>query len=190
MTIEETQTKDKYGAKQVGIVAATTSDQNSKRTTPYDPDAHLHTLLVMAVQETPNDNNNPTSNDVNHYSTTKQGSPVASTTQPLPMMVDASLVVATAPPLEPEVKKEEAPSGPSIFKIPEGARWIKIKHSGGKTWSLCVVVSVLTCLLVLLPCGVFAFLCPCDEILAYEVNGEVYDEQGRHLGHISKLRLA
>eukprot|EP00429_Kryptoperidinium_foliaceum_P114956 CAMPEP_0176311266 /NCGR_PEP_ID=MMETSP0121_2-20121125/66050_1 /TAXON_ID=160619 /ORGANISM="Kryptoperidinium foliaceum, Strain CCMP 1326" /LENGTH=178 /DNA_ID=CAMNT_0017653283 /DNA_START=8 /DNA_END=544 /DNA_ORIENTATION=- len=73
--------------------------------------------------------------------------------------------------------------------IPEGARWITVKHVGGVTWSLCALISTLTCFIVLLPCGLWALLCPCDQIRAYEVNGQVYDEHGRPLGHISKLRV-
>ncbi len=75
-------------------------------------------------------------------------------------------------------------------QIPEGARWITVKHIGGNTWSICAIISVLSCCITLLPCGLWAFLCPCDDIRAYEINGQVYDESGRPLGHISKLTVA
>jgi len=74
--------------------------------------------------------------------------------------------------------------------IPQNARWVRVKHNGGITWSICAIVSTFTCCIMLLPCGVFAFLCPCDSIPGYEVDGQVYDERGRPLGHVSKLRVA
>ena len=71
--------------------------------------------------------------------------------------------------------------------LPTGARLITIKRIGCVTWSLCAVISVVTFGLGT-PLGLWAFVCPCDERQAYEVNGEVYDEDGQPLGHISKFR--
>lgn len=73
--------------------------------------------------------------------------------------------------------------------IPEGARWITVSFIGGTTWSICAIVSTITCCMTACPCGVWAFLCPCDEIRAYEVNGQVFDEFGRPLGSIYDLRV-
>lgn len=84
------------------------------------------------------------------------------------------------------VVTQQTPSG---TPIPAGARWITVKHIGGVTWSICAIVSTVTCCLTLCPCGVWAFLCPCDEIRAYEVNGQVYDEHGRPLGRVNELRV-
>lgn len=73
--------------------------------------------------------------------------------------------------------------------LPTGARLIIIKRAGCLTWMVCAVVCVVT-LGMGTPLGLWAFVCPCDETRAYEVNGEVYDENGQPLGPISKFRTA
>jgi hypothetical protein len=96
---------------------------------------------------------------------------------------------ASAPPVVVQQMHQHPTHGQGT-PIPEGARWITVKHPGGVTWTLCAIISTVTCCIVFCPCGLWALLCPCDQIRAYEVNGQVYDEHGRPLGHISKLRIA
>jgi hypothetical protein len=73
--------------------------------------------------------------------------------------------------------------------IPVGARWVTVKRFGPATWTICAVVSVLTCLCCFLPCGLWALLCPCDSERAYELQGKIYDEHGRCLGNARNMRV-
>jgi hypothetical protein len=65
---------------------------------------------------------------------------------------------------------------------PPGGQWISKKVIGPATWSICTSVSILTCLFTCLPCGVWAFACPCDEKIVYVFQGTAYDEHGRVVG--------
>jgi hypothetical protein len=65
---------------------------------------------------------------------------------------------------------------------PPGGHWINKKYIGAATWSTCAIVSCVTCFLFLLPCGLWALLCPCDQKLVYVVHGKAYDGQGQVVG--------
>jgi hypothetical protein len=65
---------------------------------------------------------------------------------------------------------------------PPGGQWVMKKVIGPATWTTCTVVSVISCFFCLLPCGVWALLCPCDRKLVYACQGKAYDEQGRVVG--------
>jgi hypothetical protein len=69
---------------------------------------------------------------------------------------------------------------------PAGGRWVGVQRIGPQTWTICAVVSVVSCFFFCLPCGVWAFCCPCDRERCYEVNGTIYDQDGRCLGSISR----
>lgn len=71
--------------------------------------------------------------------------------------------------------------------VADGGTWGSIKHSGGGTWALCAVISIVGCMVTLFPCGVFAFCCPCDEKDAYLVNHKLYDHNGRYLGKVNNF---
>jgi hypothetical protein len=67
---------------------------------------------------------------------------------------------------------------------PPGGQWVSRKFIGPATRSTCITVSAISCLLCLVPCGYWAFVCPCDTELVYACQGRAYDEQGQFLGSI------
>jgi hypothetical protein len=65
---------------------------------------------------------------------------------------------------------------------PLGGHWVSRKFTGPATWTTCAIVSICTCFFCFLPCGVWAFLCPCDKKRVYTCHGTAYDEHGRVVG--------
>jgi hypothetical protein len=72
--------------------------------------------------------------------------------------------------------------------LPPGGRWVRVQGAGGNTFTICCIVSVFTCIFTLLPCGLWAYLCPCDERRAYLVNGKLFDEDGGMIGSAHSRR--
>lgn len=66
--------------------------------------------------------------------------------------------------------------------LPPGGQWVSLQGAGCNTWTVCTIVSVISCLFICLPCGLWAFLCPCDDRRAYLVNGKLFDESGGMIG--------
>jgi hypothetical protein len=88
-----------------------------------------------------------------------------------------------------EVPPKNAPTGGHDHSqvppnVPPGGQWVSRKFIGPATWSTCITVSAVSCILCLLPCGLWAFVCPCDTRLVYAYQGRAYDEQGQFLGSI------
>lgn len=54
---------------------------------------------------------------------------------------------------------------------------------------MCTLLSLAGICSVLVPIGVFACCCPCDDKDAYVVNEKVYDHNGKYLGHSKKFRF-
>lgn len=79
-------------------------------------------------------------------------------------------------------------SAPPPPGLPPGGRWVLVKRIGPTTWAFCIGFSVLFCWFFLLPCGLWAFLCPCDERRAYLVNGKLFDEHGGMIGSAHSRR--
>ena len=117
---------------------------------------------------------------------------VSATTDPVTEstpVATATVLSNTSPIVYPPGNTPAPPPTGQGKPIPVGARWITIKHIGGVTWTICGVVSTIFCCLMCCPCGVWAFLCPCDEIRGYVLDGQVFDEHGRPLGSIDRLRV-
>jgi hypothetical protein len=74
--------------------------------------------------------------------------------------------------------------------IPDGGYWGTANVIGPATWTTCAVVSCVCCFLTLLPCGLFALLCPCDRGDVYAVSGRVYDRGGKYMGPASRFNMA
>jgi hypothetical protein len=73
--------------------------------------------------------------------------------------------------------------------VPDGGIWGSVRHTGGGTWALCGILSVVGCMVFLFPCGIFALCCPCDEKDAYLVNRKVYDHNGKFLGNVNRFHF-
>jgi len=91
---------------------------------------------------------------------------------------------ATGPTVVPTATTQACPPN-----TPPGGSWVAIRRVGPATWSMCFGISVVTCCCVLLPCGLWAFLCPCDQERAYLVNGKVFDEDGRMIGNARNMQF-
>ena len=72
--------------------------------------------------------------------------------------------------------------------VPPGGRWVLLQGPGANTWTVCTILSVIFCVFTCLPCGLWAFLCPCDERRAYLVNGKLFDEDGGMIGSAHSRR--
>jgi hypothetical protein len=183
MTIKDVAVEGK-GPTREGVDNVITTNQEANYAASYtnydtiDDNIPMVAATVVLDNPSPLDYNNNVPLD-DKPSSTDIENPAPTTNDP-PPAADNALMVTTQP-------INEYPMGQGA-PLPTGARWITIKHVGGVTWTLCTLISILTCCIVLCPCGLWAFACPCDEIRAYEVNGQVYDEHGRPLGHISKFR--
>eukprot|EP00525_Craspedostauros_australis_P000852 CAMPEP_0198113972 /NCGR_PEP_ID=MMETSP1442-20131203/5499_1 /TAXON_ID= /ORGANISM="Craspedostauros australis, Strain CCMP3328" /LENGTH=276 /DNA_ID=CAMNT_0043771183 /DNA_START=103 /DNA_END=933 /DNA_ORIENTATION=- len=113
--------------------------------------------------------------------------PVIVQATPTVEVVKPTMIVAAQDPATSN-QAQTPPSGAALA-LPPGGRWVEIKHVGPATWTICTAVSVFTCIFMLLPCGVWAFLCPCDSQTAYLANGTLYDRQGNVLGNAGRFRL-
>ena len=60
-----------------------------------------------------------------------------------------------------------------------GRDCVYVKTIGSQTWAWCCIISIITCCFTGCPCGVFAFLCPCDETAVYPRGGRVYSNDTR-----------
>lgn len=183
MTIKETHKtgKDETGEEEI-VITPEEGFRENQGTYNHDPENYIPMVVATPMSNDENPSHSPFIHSQNASCEVHNPTTTLTTTYP---QTTTSAVVAQ--PQQPQ-QQQQQPMGQGST-IPQGARWITIKHVGGVTWSLCAIISTLTCCIVLCPCGLWAFLCPCDEIRAYEINGQVYDEHGRPLGHISKLRV-
>lgn len=181
MTIKDTAVEGKAPTGEADIVYATNQEASYSASYPNYDDNQVNIPMVAATLVTPD--NSTTLLNHNNEPYVKPSVAIETTPTTNYPATDNAAMVTTPPPVQ-----QANPMGQGT-PLPTGARWITIKHAGGVTWTLCTLVSVLTCCMVLCPCGLWAFACPCDEIRAYEVNGQVYDQHGRPLGHISKFRV-
>jgi hypothetical protein len=115
--------------------------------------------------------------DNNHYPNHQTQS---TTTQPA--YPSSSPPSATEPTVIGTSHAIHAGGRPSPPGVPPGGRWVKMRHIGNSTWITFGIVSAVTCLFMCFPCGVWAFLCPCDERDAYLVNAKLFDEHGDMIG--------
>jgi hypothetical protein len=65
--------------------------------------------------------------------------------------------------------------------------WGTAKFVGPLTWCVCTVWSICGIVLVLVPFGLVAFFCPCDDKKVYRVDGKYYDENDNYLGDGKKV---
>jgi hypothetical protein len=72
--------------------------------------------------------------------------------------------------------------------VAPGGRWVLVHGLGPNTWTVCAIVSAVFCVFTCLPCGLWAFLCPCDERRAYLLNGKLFDEDGGMVGSAHSRR--
>ena len=109
------------------------------------------------------------------------------TTSPVPSAA-ASATVVTASTTGGAATSGKTPSSavPGQAQVPPnappGGEWVRRKVIGPATWTTCTIISVVSCLFCLLPCGLWALLCPCDQKLVYAHHGKAYDEHGRVVG--------
>mmetsp|Transcript_2130 Transcript_2130/g.3264 ORF Transcript_2130/g.3264 Transcript_2130/m.3264 type:complete len:234 (+) Transcript_2130:240-941(+) len=73
--------------------------------------------------------------------------------------------------------------------VPAGGTWGRGKSVGPATLTVCTAISVISCCMIFLPCGLWALLCPCDQRDMYAVHNKAYDEHGRYLGPVQKLNF-
>lgn len=66
--------------------------------------------------------------------------------------------------------------------LPPGGRWVKMRHIGNGTWLACGIISAVFCVFMCMPCGLWAFLCPCDEREVYLANGKLFNQDGGVIG--------
>jgi hypothetical protein len=108
----------------------------------------------------------------------------AQSTAPKPVVYTATTTKTTVPAPSRAKRTSNPPPG-----CPAGGVWGSTKLIGSKTWSICAIVSVVTCFFILLPCGLFALCCPCDDETVYTVNGNVFNMRGQCLGPASNYKV-
>lgn len=108
--------------------------------------------------------------------------PVASSGASNTPVFHTSAVQQQVPPVQQQ-QQQQTPPG-----LPPGGRWVHLTKIGPATWTTCAIVSVITCFFTCFPCGVWAFLCPCDEERAYLVDGKLFDDHGRMIGSARSRR--
>lgn len=119
------------------------------------------------------------STSVATISTAANGTATSVALPPVPPAVVPTTVVTTSTATCGTVNSGKAHVPPNA---PSGGQWVTRKSIGPATWSTCAIVSCCTCIFCLLPCGLWAFLCPCDKKLVYIYHGTAYDEHGRVVG--------
>ena len=78
----------------------------------------------------------------------------------------------------------------AVNNTSSGRDVVYVKRIGPQTWALCWSISMVTCLFTCFPCGIFAFLCPCDEVPVYVRDGKVYDNNsGACVGNAANMNI-
>ena len=117
--------------------------------------------------------------------------PPSAGTKPLPPGPNPPVAsdIEAVPPVVPNVHVSIGAGGTAAVHagasppgVPPNGRWVLLKEIGPNTWTLCTVLSIVTCWFMLMPCGLWALLCPCDERLAYLSDGKLYNEAGGLIG--------
>jgi hypothetical protein len=102
-------------------------------------------------------------------------------TMPVHVPVPVPVVVAT------EVKTHIEDHNVQGNNNRDHAEWGTAKFVGPLTWCVCTVWSICGIVLVLVPFGLVAFFCPCDDKKVYRVDGKYYDENDNYLGDGKKV---